>query len=99
MSTPCRTLAANRGASFSKRIRLELHNKGQQAAERLGRLLFFSTESKVKRRRQVYSASRVSFARFQAVVLAALLVLMSPPAPAQQSSMEPTKPDVQAAGD
>ena len=47
----------------------------------------------------MYSASRVSFARFQAVVLAALLVLMSPPAPAQQSSMEPTKPDVQAAGD
>jgi len=42
----------------------------------------------------VYSASRVSFARFQAPVLAALLILMSPTVRAQQSSKEPTKPDV-----
>ena len=46
MSTPCRTLAASRGTSFSKRIRLEVHKKGRQAAESLGRLLFFSEESK-----------------------------------------------------
>ena len=47
----------------------------------------------------MYSASRVSFARFQVAVLAALLVLISRPISAQQSSMEPTKPDVKAEGD
>lgn len=44
----------------------------------------------------MYSASRVSFARFQAPFLAALLIVMSPAARAQQSSKEPTQPDVTA---
>jgi hypothetical protein len=47
----------------------------------------------------VYSASRVSFAPIQAAFLTAMLFLISPTAPAQQSSVEPTKPDVTAEGD